>query len=122
MSRRPRRMRRIGDLLPEAAAALGLEEELALARAMTSWQRIVAEHVPAAAGESELLALHPGVLVVAAREPIVAQELRLRSVELLDAFAGAPGGSRVGELRIVLRPGAPRAGRPHPRLRGTDVD
>jgi Dna[CI] antecedent, DciA len=108
-------MRRIGDLLPEAAAALGLDGELALARAMASWQRIVAEHVPPAAGGSELLAIRPDHLLVAASEPIVAQELRLRSSELLDAFASAPGGSRLPELRIVVRTGASR---PEWRARG----
>jgi hypothetical protein len=115
-------MRRVGDLLPEAAAALGLEQELGLARAIASWQRIIAEHVPPAVGQTELLAVHPGALVVAAAEPIVAQELRLRSTDLLQAFASAPGGSRLAELRIVLRRG-PRVGRPvQPRPSRPDVD
>jgi hypothetical protein len=47
-------------------------------------------------------------LLVDADEPIVAQELRLRSTELLDAFAAAPGGMRATELRIRVR----REGRP----------
>jgi hypothetical protein len=98
-------MRRIGDLLPEAAAALGLEGELGQARAMASWQRIVAEHVPPAAGMTHLVAIQPGALVVSASEPIVAQELLLRSAELLDAFAAAPGGGRLAELRVISRPG-----------------
>ena len=96
-------MRRLGDLLPETAAALGLEEELRLARAIASWRRLVAELVPAAAGKTELLAVQPGALVVSASEPIVAQELRMRSGELLAAFATAPGGSRLLELRVALR-------------------
>lgn len=103
-------MRRLGDLLPETASALGLERELSLARAMASWQRLVAELVPAAAGSTELLALRPEGLLVSASEPIVAQELRLRADELLQAFAGAPGGARLHELRVVIR--GPAAGRP----------
>lgn len=103
MSRRNRHMRRVGELLPETAAALGLEDELRLARAMASWKRLVAELVPAAAGATELLAIRPAELVVSTSEPIVAQELRLRSGELLEAFAMAPGGARVLGLRVLLR-------------------
>jgi hypothetical protein len=97
-------MRRIGDLLPTTAATLGLEEELRFARAMAGWERLVAELVPAAAGRTRLLAMHPAELVVSATEGIVAQELRLRSGELLAAFATVPGGARVPDLRVVIRP------------------
>jgi Dna[CI] antecedent, DciA len=104
-------MRRLGDLLPEAASALGLDKELTLARAMTSWHRLVAELVPAAAGSTELLELRPEALLVSATEPIVAQELRLRESELLEAFGNAPGGARLPRLRVIVRPsGSP--GRP----------
>jgi hypothetical protein len=42
---------------------------------------------------------------VSAADPYVAQELRLRSEELLAAFATAPGGIRLLELRpVVQRP------------------
>ena len=86
-------MRRLGDLLPPAAQALGLEEPLMRGRAMAAWSRLVAERVPAAAGSSTLLDLRDdGAVVVAADSPIVAQELRLRADELLAAFAQAPGG------------------------------
>ncbi len=119
MTERRRPMRRLGDLLPHMATSLGLEDELRTARAMASWRRIVAEHVPAAAGATELVAVQPGALIVAAAAPIVAQELRLRSTELLDAFATAPGGARTGELRVVMRsiqaggnPGSPRGRTP----------
>jgi hypothetical protein len=97
-------MRRLGDLLPGMAASLGIEDELRLARAMSSWQRLVEELVPAAAGATELLALQPDALVVGASAPIVAQELRLRADELLAAFATAPGGRRLSVLRVVVRP------------------
>jgi hypothetical protein len=97
-------MRRIGDLLPTAAAALGLEEELRFARAMAGWERLVAELVPPAAGQTRLLAIHPGEVVVGASQGIVAQEIRLRSAELLEAFAALPGGARAPALRVVVRP------------------
>ncbi len=96
-------MRRLGDLLPEAAAALGLEEELRLARAMSAWERIVAEHVPAAAGASRLIGLRGDQLLVSAASTAVASELRLRAGVLLGALAAAPGGLRARELRAVVR-------------------
>ncbi len=103
MSRR-RPMERVGDLLPEAARRLGLEEEYRLARARGTWAAIVGELVPAAAGACRLLAIDGGALVVEADAAIVAQELRLRATELLAALAAAPGGPRAAELRIRLRP------------------
>jgi hypothetical protein len=97
-------MRRLGDVLPEIAQSLGIETELRLARQMAAWRHLVGELVPAAAGDSELLSVQPPALVVSAASPIVAQELRLRSSALLDAFATAPEGVRLLELRIVGRP------------------
>lgn len=96
--------RRLSDLLPEVAAALGLEGELRQARAIATWERLVAERAPGAAGRSTLLDIQPPTLIVAADSPIVGQELRLRSAELLAAFAAAPGGRRLVELRVVVRP------------------
>ena len=103
MNRR-RPMRRIGDLLPEAAAALGLDAELDQARAITSWDRLVEELAPRASGLTRLVEVRPPALLVSAESPIVAQELRLRSTDLLEAFAVAPGGRRLLELRVLVRP------------------
>ena len=104
MTGRRRPMRRLGEFLPEMAAELGLEDELRLSRAMASWARIVEEHVPPAAGLSELVSIEPPALVVSASAAIVAQELRLRAPQLLQAFQAAPGGGRLFELRVVVRP------------------
>lgn len=98
---RRRRPDRIGDLLPEAARALGLEEELRLARAIATWDALVAERVPPAVGACRLVRLEPDAIVVAADEPIVGAELRMRALELLGAFGAAPGGARVRFLRIT---------------------
>jgi len=103
-------MRRVGDMLGAVAAQLGIEDELRLARQMAAWQRLVEEHVPAASGDSRLLSLQPPVLVVSATSPVVAQELRLRQSELLAAFAQAPDGERLVELRVVVRPPGQTAG------------
>ncbi len=98
-------MQRIGELIPDAARRLGLDEELRSARAMTTFTALVAERVPAASGACRLLRLDGFALVVEADAPIVAQELRLRGPELLAAFAAAPGGMRATELRVHVRRG-----------------
>jgi predicted nucleic acid-binding Zn ribbon protein len=113
---RRRRPDRLGDLLPEAARRLGLEDELRLARAMATWDALIAEHVPPAAGACRVLRLEPDSLVVAADEPIVAAELRMRALELLEAFAAAPGGARVRFLRITGDPGRDGGGGRAPRV------
>jgi hypothetical protein len=102
-SRRP--MRRIGDMLPEAAAALGIEPALRRARAAAAWERTVGERVPAATGGSNLVEWREGVglLVVGATQSIIAQELRMRSDELLEAFGRAMGGTKPERLEVVVR-------------------
>ncbi len=114
MSNRKRPVHRLGDLLPGIASQLGLDEELEVARAADSWTRIVEEQVPAATGASRLLEIRAPVLIVSAEDPPTAQELRLRSSELLDAFASAPGGARLRELRVVVRP-SPKGDSREPR-------
>jgi predicted nucleic acid-binding Zn ribbon protein len=98
---RRRRPDRVGDLLPEAARQLGLERELRLARAIATWETLVAERVPQAVGACRLVRLEADTIVVTADEPIVAAELRMRALDLLAAFSAAPGGGRVRYLRIV---------------------
>ena len=105
---RRRRPDRVGDLLPEAARRLGLGDELRLARAIATWDALVAERVPPAAGACRLVRLEPDAILVAADEPIVAAELRMRALELLEAFAAAPGGARVRFLRLTGEGGLER--------------
>ncbi len=103
-------MVRLGDLLPDAARGLGLEDELRLSRAMATFERLVAERAPAAAGACQVTRIEGFAIVVAADAPIVAQELRLRAPELLAAFAATPAGFGARELRVVVRrPGADRS-------------
>ena len=101
-------MTRIGDLLPDAARGLGLEDELRLSRAMATFEAIVAERVPAAAGACRVIRIDGFTLIVEADAPIVAQELRLRAAELLAAFAAAPAGIGARELRVHVRSGGAR--------------
>ena len=108
MTSRRRPMVRLGELMPDAARALGLEEELRLSRAMATFEALVAERVPAAAGSCRVTRIEGFSLVVEADAPIVAQELRLRGSELLAAFAAAPGGVGARELRVHVRPAGRR--------------
>ena len=112
---RRRRPDRVGDLLPDAARRLGLEDQLRLARAIATWDALVAERVPPAVGACRLVGLERDTVVVEADEAIVASELRLRATELLAAFAVAPGGARARFLRLVPGAAAGRAGR-RPRV------
>lgn len=105
-------MRRLGDLLPQAAAALGIDEEYRRARATAAWERAVSAVVPAACGSSRLVGFRGDVAVVAAAASIVAQELLLHQEELLAAFAAEPGARRPTELRVVVQPGS--GGARHP--------
>jgi hypothetical protein len=95
-------MVRIGDLLPDAARGLGLEEELRLSRAIATFEGLVGERIPAAAGACRVLRIDGKALVVEADAPIVAQELRLRAPELLAAFRSSPAGVGVTELRVTV--------------------
>jgi predicted nucleic acid-binding Zn ribbon protein len=113
---RRRRPDRVGDLLPDAARQLGLEAELRFARAIATWDAIVAERVPPAVGACRLERVEPDALVVGVDEPIVAAELRMRALELLAAFAAAPGGSRARELRLRIGPGGPPGPSGSPRV------
>jgi hypothetical protein len=102
MSGRRRPMVRIGDLLPDAARGLGLEDELRLSRAMATFEQLVAERVPAAAGACRVIRFEGFAVVAEADAPIVAQELRLRGPELLAAFAATPAGFGARELRVIV--------------------
>ena len=107
-SRRP--VRRIGDLLPEAARELGLAEQLRWALAGAAWEAVVAEHVPGAAGGSRPVRVEGnGTLVVEVVAPVVGQELRIRADELLEAFGARPGGIEAERLRVVVGRGMIRS-------------
>ena len=65
---------------------------------------IVAERVPAAVGSCRVARIEGPTLEIEADAPIVAQELRLRRTELLEAIAASPGGAGVHDLRVRVRP------------------
>jgi hypothetical protein len=101
--RRRRPMSRIGDLMPQAAARLGLEDELRRARFVSTFDAIVAERAPAAHGACRAVKVEGETLVVEADAPIVGQELLLHADALAAAFRTAPGGASVRQLRVTIR-------------------
>jgi Dna[CI] antecedent DciA-like protein len=100
-------MSRIGDLIPDAASRLGLADELRRGRAVATFDAIVAELAPAAHGACRAIRIDGPRLVVEADAPIVAQELRLRSLDLRDAFRAAPAGGPIEEISITIRRAGP---------------
>ena len=96
-------MQRVGELIPGMAAELGLEAELRRARAVATFDAIVAERAPAAHGACRAIRFDGGALVVEADAPIVAQELRLQSRALLEAFRRSPAGTDTREIRVTVR-------------------
>ena len=101
--RRRRPMTRIGDLMPQAAAHLGLEDELRRARFVATFDAIVAERAPAAHGACRAIRLEGDTLIVEADAPIVGQELLLHGDDLASAFRLAPGGGPARQLRVAIR-------------------
>ena len=96
-------MARIGELMPQAAAHLGLEGELRKARFLATFDAIVAERAPAAHGACRALRVDGETLHVEADAPIVGQELLLHADELATAFRTAPGGAPVRHLKVSIR-------------------
>lgn len=96
-------MRRIGDLMPAAAAGLGLQDELRKARFVATFDAIVAELSPAAHGACRAIRVDGDTLVVEADAPIVGQELLLHGPQLAEAFSRAPAGMPVRQVRVAIR-------------------
>lgn len=96
-------MARIGELMPQAAAHLGLQDELRRARFVATFDAIVAERAPAAHGACRALKVDGETLVIEADAPIVGQELLLHGDDLASAFRTAPGGASVRQVRVVIR-------------------
>ena len=96
-------MSRIGDLMPGAAAHLGLEDELRRARFLATFDAIVAELVPAAHGACRALRVEGETLLLEADAPIVGQELVMHGDQLAGAFRRAPGGAQVRQVRVTIR-------------------
>jgi hypothetical protein len=95
-------MSRIGDLMPQAAPHLGLEDELArpLPRHVRCHRRRAGAGGPRRLSR---LRVDGETLLVEADAPIVGQELLLHGDDLAGAFRRAPGGAPVRQVRVTIR-------------------
>jgi hypothetical protein len=91
----------LANLLPEAARALGLEEELRFARTMGAFSDLLRDVAPHLAADCRLVAIERGRLIVEAQNPAAGQEVHLRGAELARAFGERPGGER--SIGITVR-------------------
>lgn len=98
-------MHRLSELLPDAVAALGIDDELVRASRERAWDQLVADVVPAAAGRCGLVEFRWPDLVVRADDPATAQELRLHGSAILAAFGADARTDPPTELRVIVRPG-----------------
>jgi predicted nucleic acid-binding Zn ribbon protein len=101
-SGKSRGMERLADLLPQTVRQFGLEDQFEQASAAAAWLRLIDERVPEAAGSCRLTDLKDGIATIEADEPIVAQEVRLRSPELLAGLRVAIR-TPIRQLRVTTR-------------------
>jgi hypothetical protein len=97
-----RGLERLADLLPQTVRQFGLEDQFDQARAAAAWLRVIEERVPAAVGSCRLTDLSLDIATIETDEPIVAQEIRLRSLELLTALRGAIR-TPIRQIRVTTR-------------------
>jgi hypothetical protein len=94
----------VGRLLPEAARALGLEEELRRGQRTTAFRALLVELAPHLAADCSLISVEHGQMIVEASTPAAAQELHLRGREIATAFATWPGGERTFGVTARIGP------------------
>ena len=97
-----RGMERLADLLPQTVRQFGLEDQFEQAGAAAAWLRVIEKRVPEAAGSCRLSSLGHGIATIETDSAIVAQEIRLRTPELLAALrASIP--TPIRQIRVTIR-------------------
>jgi len=94
----------VGQLLPEAARALGLEGELRLARRSTAFNALLVTLAPTLAGHCALVSIERGEMIIDVETSAAAQELHLRGREITAAFSNLPEGERTHGLHVRVVP------------------
>lgn len=94
---------KLSTLIPEAARALGFQEELALSLHAHVFHELLMQIAPHLAPHCRLTAgSEGGRLVVEVDDRSTAQELHLRSAEIASAYSNHPGGARAIGLSVRL--------------------
>lgn len=89
-------------LIPEAARALGFQQELELSQRALLFRELLTQIAPHLVPHCRLVGTDGGRLAVEVDDRVTAQELHLRSAELASAFSKLPNGVRVIGLTIRL--------------------
>jgi hypothetical protein len=96
---------KLSTLIPEAARALGFQEELELSQRARVFQLLV-QIAPHLAPHCRLTAgSEGGRLTIEVDDRATAQELHLRSAEIASAYSSHPGGARAIGLTVLLGQG-----------------
>jgi len=96
-------VRSISDALGTTLRSLGLRRGVERARAVAAWPAAAASVVGVDASRSRAVRIEGETLVVAVSSPVLAQELRLRQQEVLEALARLAPEAHVRALRFVPR-------------------
>jgi len=103
---------RLSALIPEAARALGFQEELELSQRARAFHELLMQIAPHLAPHCRLTARSEGGrLVIEVDDHATAQELHLRSAEIANAYSIHPGGARAIGLTVRLSQGGVDPGR-----------
>jgi hypothetical protein len=89
-------------LIPEAARALGFQEELELSRRARVFHELLEQIAPHLASHCRLVGSKGGRLTIEVDDRATAQELHLRSTELAGAYSNHPDGIRTIGLAVRL--------------------
>jgi hypothetical protein len=95
---------KLSTLIPEAARALGFQEELELSQRARVFHELLMQIAPHLAPHCRLAAgSEGGRLAIEVDDRATAQELHLRSAEIASAYSNHPGGARAIGLTVRLR-------------------
>ncbi len=94
-------MRPLSETLRATFAALGIGRAVARAGAVAAWQGVARDVIGRDAARTRALRVDDGTIVVAVASPVLAQELRLRSAEVVALLARAAPEAGVRAVRFV---------------------
>jgi hypothetical protein len=93
---------KLSALIPEAARALGFEEELELSRRAHVFHELLMRIAPHLAPHCRLSGGEGARLIIEVDDRATAQELHLRSAEIASAYSSDPSGMRAIGLTVRL--------------------
>lgn len=96
-------MRSLAESLKATFALLGIRRDVARASAVAAWREVAREAIGVDAERTRALRVEAGTIVVAVPSPVLAQELRLRTGELVAALAEHAPEAGVRDVRFVPR-------------------